>query len=136
MLTPRADGNRSLHRFLAVSDGLLQPHGRRLIFSTNLPSKLSIDEALMRPGRCFACVPARKLSMAEARAVVADLHPDDTAVEAVMAMLALVSASSVSLADVYAASREFKHLSEEHGQELPTVAGHPEAGAAQPARIH
>lgn len=136
MLTPRADGNRSLHRFLAVSDGLLQPHGRRLIFSTNLPSKLSIDEALMRPGRCFACVPARKLSLVEAQAVVADLHADDTSADTVTAMLALVGASAVSLADVYAASREFKHLGEEHGQELPTATGHPEAGAPQPPRIH
>jgi ATP-dependent 26S proteasome regulatory subunit len=42
-----------MHRFLNVGDGLVTTRGKKMIFSTNLPSVRDIDPALIRPGRCF-----------------------------------------------------------------------------------
>lgn len=52
-LKSRKDGNGMMHRFLSVGDGLVSMKGKKLVFSTNLPSIRDIDEALVRPGRCF-----------------------------------------------------------------------------------
>lgn len=68
-LKSRADGNTMMHRFLNVSDGLVSAEGKKLVFSTNLPSVRDIDEALMRPGRCFDVVEFRPLTRAEATKV-------------------------------------------------------------------
>lgn len=55
-LKSRADGNTMMHRFLNVGDGLISTKGKKLIFSTNLPSVSDVDDALIRPGRCFDIV--------------------------------------------------------------------------------
>lgn len=55
-LKARSDGNTMMHRFLNVGDGLVTTKGKKLIFSTNLPSIRDIDPALVRPGRCFDIV--------------------------------------------------------------------------------
>jgi ATP-dependent 26S proteasome regulatory subunit len=68
-LKSRADGNQMMHKFLNVSDGLISTRGKKLIFSTNLPSINDIDEALLRPGRCFRVIEFRNLTRAEAEAV-------------------------------------------------------------------
>jgi hypothetical protein len=52
-LMSRKEGNTMMHRFLNVGDGLVGIKGKKLIFSTNLPSVRDIDQALIRPGRCF-----------------------------------------------------------------------------------
>jgi len=52
-LGSRADGNTMMHKFLNVGDGLVTSSGKKLIFSTNLPSVRDVDPALIRPGRCF-----------------------------------------------------------------------------------
>jgi hypothetical protein len=52
-LGTRSDGNNLMHRFLNVSEGLVSIKGKKIIFSTNLPSVKDIDPALMRRGRCF-----------------------------------------------------------------------------------
>lgn len=52
-LKSRADGNTMMHRFLNIGDGLVTSAGKKLVFSTNLPSIRDIDSALVRPGRCF-----------------------------------------------------------------------------------
>lgn len=52
-LKARSDGNTMMHRFLNVGDGLVTTAGKKMIFSTNLPSIRDIDSALVRPGRCF-----------------------------------------------------------------------------------
>jgi len=46
---------------LAVADGVVRAQGRKIIFTTNLPNIGDIDEALVRPGRCFATVRTRAL---------------------------------------------------------------------------
>ena len=52
-LSARSSGNNMMHKFLNVGDGLATVKGKKMIFSTNLPSVKDIDAALLRPGRCF-----------------------------------------------------------------------------------
>ena len=122
LLEPRTNGNRNLHRILGASDGLLQPRGRRLIFSTNLPSKPDIDEALLRPGRCFACLGSRKLSVSEVRALMDDLAPDSKHRAQALQELFGDRQDRYALSNVYRAVRQTRPV--EHGQELPEVARH------------
>lgn len=70
LLTPRAKGNEDLHRFLAIADGVIRAQGRKIIFSTNLPNVKDIDDALIRPGRCFARIHTRELDKSEAKKLV------------------------------------------------------------------
>lgn len=79
-LKSRADGNTMMHRFLNVSDGLISASNKKLVFSTNLPSVRDVDDALMRPGRCFDVVEFRPLTRSEAIAVCDKTgrpHPGD-----------------------------------------------------------
>lgn len=55
-LKARKEGNTIMHKFLNVGDGLVTTKGKKMIFSTNLPSINDIDSALVRPGRCFDIV--------------------------------------------------------------------------------
>jgi len=66
-LKPRSDGNTMMHRFLNVGDGLVTTKGKKMIFSTNLPSIRDIDSALTRPGRCFDIVTFDNLSFNDAK---------------------------------------------------------------------
>jgi hypothetical protein len=120
LLMPRSEGNQHLHRFLAISDGFLQPRGRRLIFSTNLPSRLDIDEALTRPGRCFGCFEGRQLYADEACALVVDLVAEPAHRARANATLGFEPDSRHTLAEVYAAVRQTKWA--EHGSELSQAA--------------
>lgn len=65
-LKSRSDGNTMMHRFLNVGDGLVTTKGKKMIFSTNLPSIRDIDSALVRPGRCFDIVTFDELNFDEA----------------------------------------------------------------------
>jgi hypothetical protein len=65
-LKSRSDGNTMMHRFLNVGDGLVTTKGKKMIFSTNLPSIRDIDSALVRPGRCFDIVTFGELSKEDA----------------------------------------------------------------------
>jgi hypothetical protein len=71
LLMARSNGNVDLHRFLAVADGVVRAQGRKIIFTTNLPNIRDIDEALVRPGRCFATVRTRALERSEAASLLA-----------------------------------------------------------------
>ena len=68
-LKARTDGNNMMHKFLNVSDGLISASGKKMVFSTNLPSIRDVDEALMRPGRCFDVIEFRPLNLSEAEAL-------------------------------------------------------------------
>jgi len=70
-LKSRSDGNTMMHRFLNVGDGLVTTKGKKLVFSTNLPSIRDIDSALVRPGRCFDVLTFDTLSVEDAQ-VLAD----------------------------------------------------------------
>jgi hypothetical protein len=86
ILTPRAHGNVDLHRFLAIADGVVRAQGRKIIFTTNLPNVGDLDEALLRPGRCFAAVRTRGLTVPEGARLVSricggDAEREKTALE-------------------------------------------------------
>ena len=66
-LKSRSEGNTMMHRFLNVGDGLVTTKGKKMIFSTNLPSIRDIDPALVRPGRCFDIVTFDVLSKVDAK---------------------------------------------------------------------
>lgn len=77
LLKPRADGNEHLHRFLTIADGVVRSQGRKIIFSTNLPNIGDLDDALIRPGRCFARIHVRTLTTAEAQALAEEIAAGD-----------------------------------------------------------
>lgn len=102
MLKPRADGNEHLHRFLTIADGVVRAQGRKIIFSTNLPNVGDLDEALIRPGRCFARLNVRALRPEEAQALVRQVAGgNEHAVARGLEALASNGARSHSLAEVY-----------------------------------
>ena len=72
-LKSRSDGNTMMHRFLNVGDGLVTTKGKKMIFSTNLPSVRDIDSALIRPGRCFDILTFAELTKSEAEALAVKL---------------------------------------------------------------
>ena len=106
LLKPRADGNEHLHRFLAIADGVVRSQGRKIIFSTNLPNVGDLDEALIRPGRCFARIHVRNLSAAEAAALAEEIAAGD-AEKLSRAALAFAADTGRkrSLAEIYQALR-------------------------------
>jgi hypothetical protein len=104
LLLARANGNVDLHRFLAIADGVVRAQGRKIIFTTNLPNMSDIDEALLRPGRCFGSVQMRPLLPTEAARLIARLCGENTQRFAAALEKALpAGARSVSLAGVYRA---------------------------------
>ena len=104
MLMARSNGNIDLHRFLAVADGVVRAQGRKIIFTTNLPNIGDIDEALLRPGRCFASISMRALLRDEAARLAAKLCGDDVQRAAVAVDRAFQNgARSASLANVFRA---------------------------------
>lgn len=61
-------GNKMIARFLNASDGIIQLHQKKIIFTTNLTNFNDVDEALIRPGRSFGSVLFRALTPDEATA--------------------------------------------------------------------
>jgi hypothetical protein len=104
LLQPRTDGNKNLHRFLMIADGVVRAQSRKIIFTTNLPNIGSIDEALLRPGRCFATIQMRSLTHKQADAILSRLLPSnpDAAARARDKLFA-AGANSCSLAAIYRA---------------------------------
>lgn len=104
LLKPRAHGNEHLHRFLSIADGVVRSQGRKIIFSTNLPNVSDLDDALIRPGRCFARVSFQKLVLEEAQRL-ADIICKARSLPAVDIDKALPEASKkkYSLAEIYKA---------------------------------
>jgi ATPase family associated with various cellular activities (AAA) len=106
LLKPRAGGNPTLHRFLNIADGIACAHGKKIIFSTNLPNIHDIDEALVRPGRCFAHLYMEELQAFEAARLLDRLceqNPERHA--AARARLDLQGKKAFSVAEVYSAFR-------------------------------
>lgn len=105
LLDARANGNLHLHRFLAVADGVVRAQGRKILFTTNLPNVTDIDDALLRPGRCFASLRLRALERAEAERLLTRLCA--TGSDAVARALAAAlprDARSATLASIYRAA--------------------------------
>jgi hypothetical protein len=104
LLKARASGNDEMHRFLAVADGVARSQGRKIIFTTNLPNVTDIDDALVRPGRCFAVKTLRSLELAEADTLARRLCGEDAdRLAKARATLAAMGGRSRSVAQVYRA---------------------------------
>lgn len=104
ILDVRANGNLHLHRFLAVADGVVRAQGRKILFTTNLPNVSDIDDALLRPGRCFANVRFRALERAEVERLLASLCGSDAAqFGRVLASALPPEARAATLASIYSA---------------------------------
>ena len=104
LLTARTSGNEDMHRFLATADGVARSQGRKIIFTTNLPNVTDIDEALIRPGRCYAIRNLRNLTPDEARALARRLcGGDESRLAKVDGSLFAAAAKSYSVAQVYRA---------------------------------
>jgi hypothetical protein len=101
LLMSRSNGNPHLHRFLSVADGVVRAQGRKIVFTTNLPNVSDIDEALVRPGRCFAVVRTRPLDREEAARLIARVTNGD--VEPVLKRAFSGTSKSASLASIYRA---------------------------------
>ena len=112
LLKPRAAGNEHLHRFLAIADGVVRAQGRKIIFSTNLPNIQDLDDALVRPGRCFARIHVRNLSTAEAKTMLDNLCENTQHSEAAQHELFSDQNHAYSLAAIYqAVGRTRQHKS-------------------------
>lgn len=104
MLMARSNGNQDLHRFLAIADGVVRAQGRKIIFTTNLPNIRDLDEALLRPGRCFEVVHTRLLGGEETWRLVATLCGSDLERQrAARARLSEMATRAVSVAHIYRA---------------------------------
>ena len=77
-LKSRRDGNTMMHRFLNVGDGLITMKGKKLIFSTNLPSINDVDPALTRPGRCFDIIHFDNYTPEQAKRLAKKMNIDFT----------------------------------------------------------
>ena len=77
MLKPRTSGNDVMHHFLMVADGIIRGNGRKIIFTTNLANARDIDEALIRPGRCYGLLNVRALNKTESYRAINKIFPDN-----------------------------------------------------------
>ena len=84
----------------------MRSQGRKIIFSTNLPNVGDLDEALIRPGRCFARIHVRNLTAAEAQALAEEIAAGDAdKLSRASQSLAVEDGRRRSLAEVYRAVR-------------------------------
>jgi hypothetical protein len=123
LLKPRSGGNQTLHRFLNIADGIASAHGKKIIFSTNLPNTLDIDEALVRPGRCFAHLYLEELQPEEAVNLLERLcegTPERRA--GALAQLDQAGRKAFSVAEVYSAVRHADPQSVQTGVRQPGLA--------------
>jgi hypothetical protein len=123
LLAPRCDGNQTLHRFLNIADGIASARGRKIIFSTNLPNVRDIDEALVRPGRCFAHLYLEELQPEEAVNLLERLcegTPERRA--GALAQLDQAGRKAFSVAEVYSAVRHADPQSVQTGVRQPGLA--------------
>ena len=104
LLGARTNGNADMHRFLAVADGVVRAQGRKVVFTTNLPNVGDVDEALVRPGRCFALVRTRLLDVEESRRLLAHLAGNEPSrIESALALAFPPGTRAASLATLFRA---------------------------------
>jgi len=83
---------------------VVRAQSRKIIFSTNLPNIGDLDDALIRPGRCFARLTIRELDVSETRNLLAKLGAEQPRrASSVMAALSSGAQNTYSLAEIYQA---------------------------------
>lgn len=73
-LQARTKDNPFMQKLLSLSDGIVELSGKKIIISTNLINMKDIDEALLRPGRCYGVIKTRLLTLEEAKILANKLH--------------------------------------------------------------
>lgn len=73
LTSDRENNNKLIAKLLNSSDGLLKMPKKKIILSTNLENVSHIDEAILRPGRCFDFINFRKLTPTEQKPLLAKL---------------------------------------------------------------
>jgi hypothetical protein len=68
-LKSRKQGNSFMYKLLGGSDGIIKNPSKKILLSTNMPNISDIDEALLRPGRCYDVLRTRRLNREEALSV-------------------------------------------------------------------
>lgn len=66
LMSRESSSNAVMNKLLNVSDGIIKIMSKKIIFTTNLPSVKDVDEAILRPGRCFDVLEFRELTYKEA----------------------------------------------------------------------
>lgn len=66
LMKPRSSGNEMMQEFLNCADGIGSNYNRKIIITSNLTTTDDIDDALLRPGRCYGVFNFRKLTPMEA----------------------------------------------------------------------
>jgi len=82
---------------------VVRAQGRKIIFTTNLANVNDIDEALLRPGRCFANVRTRNLRREEAALLMERIANDGLVAHATPDKLFAAGAKDVAVASIYRA---------------------------------
>ena len=103
-LSSRADGNTFMYKLLGASDGLIKNINRKIIISTNLSNVKDIDDALIRPGRCFDTLHTKKLTKQESIALLNALPNDAKIVSKLQLLEAYSDKDSFTLAQLYSDS--------------------------------
>ena len=81
----------------------MRAQGRKIIFTTNLANVNDIDDALLRPGRCFANVRTRNLRHDEAARVMQRMSRDGLIAHSTPDELFKPGTKDVALARIYRA---------------------------------
>ena len=76
LLLSRISGNREMSKLLNDTKGISPNKDIKIIFTSNLTNPGVIDEALTRPGRCFAQINFDKLTVEQGNKVREDLKLD------------------------------------------------------------
>jgi len=63
----KSENNTLISRLLNVSDGLLKLPRKKIVFTTNDAGFTNVDDALLRPGRCYDSKEFRPLTFEEAK---------------------------------------------------------------------
>jgi SpoVK/Ycf46/Vps4 family AAA+-type ATPase len=92
-LKSRKQGNDFMYKLLAASDGLITNTNRKIIVSTNLKDLNDIDEALLRPGRCYAILYTRNLTCDEGNKLLMAMKSEKK--------LLYIESNNYSLAEIY-----------------------------------
>jgi ATP-dependent 26S proteasome regulatory subunit len=92
-----------MHRFLAIADGIMRAQGRKIIFTTNLPNIHDMDQALVRPGRCFKVIHTRPLDDEEVERLIARLCGADATARLRARERLAPGARGATVAEVYQA---------------------------------
>lgn len=76
MLMSRLSGNREMSRLLNDTKGISPNKDIKIIFTSNLTNLSEIDQALTRPGRCFAQINFDKLTVEQGNKIREELKLD------------------------------------------------------------